>query len=260
MDYKFKTGILSGITLIAVIIISVIPPIPQNTNYHFFADSRSEHSIPNFLNVASNIPFLFIGLFGMWSVRKSSPRFRLKELSLNCFGFYLGIFFTGIGSAYYHLHPTNFTLVWDRLPMTISFMALMSVIIGDFICLKTGKRILIPLLLIGFLSIQYWVMTENRGCGDLRFYALVQYLPILLIPVILFLFKGNRLKKHYLWLMILAYGFAKLFEYYDENIFNALKIISGHTIKHLFAALAPLIFLMGIKSKSESLNESGFLS
>ena len=133
--------------------------------------------------------------------------------------------------------------------MTISFMALMSVIIGDFICLKTGKRILIPLILIGFLSIQYWVMTENRGCGDLRFYALVQYLPILLIPIILLLYKADKLKKHYLWLMILAYGFAKLFEYYDDSVFSTFKIFSGHTIKHLFAALTPLIFLKGITEK-----------
>ena len=130
MSSHFRTGILFAITLIAIIAVMVIPPIPQDLNYHVFADSRRISSIPNFWNVISNIPLVLIGITGMILSRNNRPAFRLKELSINCFVFFLGIFFTGIGSVYYHFNTNNDTLIWDRLPMTISFMAFFSIVIG----------------------------------------------------------------------------------------------------------------------------------
>lgn len=249
MTDKFKIGLLLGITLIALLIISVIPPIPQDINYHSFADKRFVKSIPNFWNVISNLPFLFIGLTGMIWVGNSRPGCIVKELNVNCFVFFMGIFFTGIGSAYYHLHPNNNSLVWDRLPMTISFMAFFSIVIADHISLSSAKKTLLPLLLIGCISIQYWVMTENKGVGDLRMYALVQYLPVLLIPIILLLYKSTHAMKPYFWSIILVYALAKFFEASDEIVFSNLKILSGHSLKHAFAALAPALFLTGLMKR-----------
>ena len=40
---------------------------------------------------------------------------------------FLGILLTGFGSAYYHLDPTISTLFWDRLPMAVSFMAILAI-------------------------------------------------------------------------------------------------------------------------------------
>src|SRR6266403_2857642 len=144
MNNRFKTGLLVGITVIAIIAIMVITPIPQDLKYHLFADDRNISTIPIFWNVISNLPFILIGIIGMLFSRSSRPGFRLKELSINCFVFFLGIFLTGIGSAYYHLDPNNTTLIWDRLPMTISFMAFFSIVIGDHIDIKSAQKILLP--------------------------------------------------------------------------------------------------------------------
>ena len=251
MNRRFKTGLLVGISLIAIIAVMFIPPIPQDLKYHAFTDDRNISSIPNFWNVLSNLPFILIGIIGMLFSRSSRPGFRLKELSINCFVFFLGIFLTGIGSAYYHLNPNNATLIWDRLPMTISFMAFFSIVIGDHIDIRSAKKILLALLIIGFIAVEYWVMTENKGHGDLRFYALVQFLPVILIPTILLFYRSTYNLKLFFWIIILLYVLAKLFEAYDQEVFHSLKFISGHSIKHLFAALTPTLLLLAMKKKQE---------
>lgn len=250
MSHRFKIAVLMGVSIAAFIAVMFIPPIAQDLKYHAFADQRTICSVPNCWNVISNIPLVLIGIAGMIFTRSSRPGFRLKELSLNCFVFFLGIFLTGIGSAYYHLNPNNDTLIWDRLPMTISFMAFFSFVIGDYIDLRSAKKILWPLLVIGFISIQYWVMTESKGHGDLRFYALIQFLPIILIPIILLLYKSAHNLRSAFWIIVLMYGLAKLFEAYDQEIFHSLKVVSGHSIKHVFAALALAVFLIGLRTKT----------
>ena len=41
------------------------PPIPQDPRFHALADARAFLGVPNFANVASNIPFLLIGIAGL---------------------------------------------------------------------------------------------------------------------------------------------------------------------------------------------------
>lgn len=235
-----KNRLLLGVTIIGISAIFFLNPIAQNPNYHFFADQRTILSVKHFWNVLSNIPFFVFGLFGMFFIFKNNNR---VSLPINSLVFYLGIFLTSIGSMYYHHQPCNQTLVWDRLPMTISFMAFFSIIIGDYICSTTGKKIQLPLILLGILSIIYWQMTKSKGHEDLRFYALIQFLPIILIPTILLLHKSeNQFRKTY-WHILILYVIAKVCEANDEFIFYHTQFISGHSLKHLAAALAPLLLL-----------------
>lgn len=247
---KIRYVILFFITFVAIVLLCISGPISQDQQYHLFADDREIIDIPNFWNVISNIPFLIIGTLGMLFIFQNNKENNIK-LWMNSFVFFIGIFFTGIGSMYYHLHPGNQTLLWDRLPMTISFMAFFSIVISNFICARSGARILIPLLLIGLMSIIYWQMTESRGHEDLRFYVLVQFLPIILIPVILVIFKANKVFKKYFWAILFTYALAKIFEMCDLLIFDITECISGHSIKHLLAAVGPAIYLLLLyKNKS----------
>jgi hypothetical protein len=241
-----KLYLLLAITAIGIAAVFFVKPIPQDHAYHNFADSRTLLHIPNCCNVLSNLPFLFIGLTGMVAVSRKKLQGIFQELKPAYLLFFAGIFLTGFGSGYYHLNPTNNTLVWDRLPMTIAFMAFFSIIIGEFISLEIGRKLLLPLLLIGAASVLYWHFTELSGHGDLRFYALVQFLPIILIPLIILLFKAKTDTNLYTWLVVLAYLIAKILETYDVQIFELTNLISGHTLKHLVASLAPLIFLIGL--------------
>ncbi len=249
---KIRYTILFFITLTGIVLLFAIGPICQDNRYHLFADDREMLDVPNFWNVISNIPFLIIGALGMLFIKHKNKDRNIKTW-LNSFVFFIGIFFTGIGSMYYHLHPTNQTLIWDRLPMTVSFMAFFSIVISKFICARSGARTLIPLVIVGLMSIIYWQMTASRGVGDLRFYALVQFLPIILIPVILVIFKFNTPLKKYFWLILFTYVMAKFFEASDLLIFDLTQCISGHSVKHIVAAIGPVIYLSVLyKSKTES--------
>lgn len=240
---SFKYSLLAAIALAGIILALSKEPIPQAPHYHGFADSRSLYGIPNFWNVMSNLPFVIIGLSGIiFLIRKRRERL----CDTGSLAFFAGIFLTGFGSVWYHLHPDNHTLIWDRLPMTIAFMAFFSITIRECLHVETGKRMLWPLLFLGMLSVYYWQLTESGGHGDLRFYFLVQFLPMLLIPLILLLFRSHGLPKLYFWLVLLAYVMAKILEMNDAEVFQ-LAGISGHTIKHLMASVAPLLFLLGLR-------------
>jgi hypothetical protein len=234
--------LLYAITAVAIIAIFFINPIRQNQDYHHFADGKNLIGINNFWNVISNLPFVIIGIYGLLLVNKSMK----KELLFpNYSWFFIGIFLTGFGSAYYHYNPNDTTLIWDRLPMTISFMSFFSIIIGTFIDEKFKKQQLYYFLSIGFASILYWVKFD-----DLKPYALVQFLPINLIILILILSHKNKEFKKYFWQIILYYIVAKILESADLWVYNHTnQIISGHSLKHLAAAVAPFVFCVFIKYK-----------
>lgn len=224
-------------------------PIPQDPAYHLFSDSRTALGIANFWNVASNLPFLLVGAAGLAYLRRYSADVCVAGLEIAYTVFFAGMLLTSIGSAYYHLAPSNETLVWDRLPMTIGFSALISIIIGEFVSVTAGRRLLIPLLLLGFGSVEYWAFTETRGLGDLRPYAIVQFLPMLMIPVILLGFPSAHGRTRYYWWMICFYLVAKLLEFLDGEIFELGHLLSGHSLKHLAAAAAPAVFLFALSRR-----------
>jgi hypothetical protein len=241
---KKQLTLLCVLSVAAVVVCFFVEPIRQDPDYHCFADVTSWLSIPNFWNVVSNLPFVLVGIIGLtkvWSTNRT-------VLRPNYAWFFAGIFLTGFGSGYYHWHPDNATLVWDRLPMTISFMSFLSVIIGEFIGSDAGKKLLYPLLALGMASIAVWVVTE-----DLRMYALVQFLPIALVLIILLLSKKALSYKKYFWLMVVFYATAKFLEGYDAPIYNlTFRTMGGHALKHLAAAAAPFVFFKFVNTKSKT--------
>ena len=237
--------LLAVLTLAAVLVALLSPAISQDPAYHFFADQRTLLGIPNFWNVISNLPFIPLGIAGVIMVRAGGPGL-LASQRLGCMIFFLGVALIGLGSGYYHLEPSNYSLVWDRLPMTLAFMAFVAVIVGENIDEGMGKMVLWPLLMIGLLSVDYWYYTELLGKGDLRLYALVQFLPMLLLPLILVLFRGPFNSNKWLWLAMLGYGASKIAEAADLPIQEAIGI-SGHSLKHLLAAAGALAFLLALK-------------
>lgn len=238
-SFRVRIGILLSITIIAVVAVIHMPPIAQDPSYHFFADSSTRFGVTNGLNVISNGLFLIAGIAGLKRVMKQKA---FAEKYMWEF-FYSCVILVGIGSAYYHLHPTNETLVWDRLPMTLAFSSLMACLVSERISLRIGKAAFVPLVIIGIYSVFYWWATEDVGAGDLRPYIIIQYLPMILLPFIILLFrKGRAWDRPYLFLLC-GYVIAKIFEWQDKYIFAVTSgSISGHTLKHIAAALAIMIF------------------
>jgi hypothetical protein len=125
-------------------------------------------------------------------------------------------------------------------------MGLFALVIGEYLSKHWANRLLKPLLLLGAGTVWYWLSTEARGVGDLRPYAVAQFLPMLLVPLIVFLRRGQSDLGPYFGLMIVFYAAAKIFEFYDATVFAAGELISGHAVKHLLAALAAASLLAGL--------------
>ena len=184
--------------------------------------------------VRSFAGFLVVGVLGWaWIGRIASPPLATHYRVL-C----TAIALVAFGSGWYHVAPSNASLMWDRLPMTVAFMALFAAVLADRISWVLGRALLWPLVVAGIASIAWWVRTEAAGAGDLRAYALVQFLPLMLIPLILLLWRQGSLAARPLWLAIAAYAVAKLVEHFDGAIFAATGLVGGHPLKHLAAALA----------------------
>lgn len=251
-----KHYVLLSITLFAIFITLLLPAIPQDVQYHEFADKREFFGIPNFFNVASNLPYLFFGLMGNYLILKQVLPALIHSLKHVYVFFFIGVALVCFGSGYYHLKPSNDTLVWDRLPMALAFMSFFTVIIAEYIHEKTARKLFIPLLILGFASVIYWYWSETTGQGDLRFYILVQFLPVLLIPVILWLFSSTYTRSYFFWLIIGCYVIAKWLELVDQLVFDALGFISGHSLKHLVSSLAPYLLYLALKTRA--LRERGY--
>lgn len=228
---------MAAITLLGILYTWMLQPIRQNLAYHSFADKHSKAGIANFANVLSNLPFLIVGVYGLWLLVSSNAGRTIKTV----YGvMFTGIFLTGIGSAYYHYAPGNSSLVFDRVPMVLVFMAFLSATIIGWINARAGIRLLGPLLVLGIASVLWWHYTELKGAGDLRLYGFIQFYPMLIIPVIFMLFaspENNRGLKWLVW-VLLWYCAAKVFELLDASIYQYTGFISGHSLKHIDAAVA----------------------
>lgn len=234
MPASYKKLVLVAVAAVAIGAMFLVDPIPQDPAYHDFADSRTLLGVPNFWNVATNIPFLLIGAAALVRARRLAS----SALHIHFMVYCIAIALVAFGSSYYHYAPSNASLVWDRLPMTVAFMALLAAVIADRLSWFAGRALLGPLVVAGIGSIAWWVRTETVGLGDLRPYAIVQFLPGLLIPLMLLFFRGDGLRDRWLWSAIAAYALAKLVEHFDGPIFDAGRIMGGHALKHVLAAVA----------------------
>ena len=247
MPHANKIKLLIGLAMLVVSAVFFIEAIPQDLAYHQFSDANSLWGIPNGWNVLSNLPFMIAGLCGLALLARLNNDAKtgvIKNISLL---FFIGLFLTGIGSGYYHLGPTNETLMWDRLPMTIAFMAFFSFVLSMHLSKRIGCLLLWPLILVGIASVLYWAFTESIGAGDLRFYAVVQFLPMLLIPAIMLMFPSGYYQSRYVWCVVGIYLAAKVSEYFDYQLYVLIGV-SGHSLKHVIAACSGIAFFYAIKS------------
>jgi hypothetical protein len=234
---KWRLGVLIGAIAVAMAVLFLVPAIPQSETYHDFADRRALMGIPNCLNVVSNAFFVFVGAWGLWTVFGGTPFSDPRERWPYA-AFFVGVTLTAFGSSWYHLNPTDATLVWDRVPMTIGFLSLVAAMLAERVSVAVGLWLLVPMIALGVASVFYWEVTQQQGRGDLRPYAFAQFGSLLILLVLVFLFPARYTRTYDLGISLALYALAKVLEVADRPIFDALQIISGHTLKHLAAALS----------------------
>lgn len=236
--------LFATIVLFAGAALLVHGPIPQDPAYHLFADARALLGVPNFWNVVSNAPFVVAGTMGLAALaRRPWPPGVLPELRVAYVALFVGSLLVGLGSGWYHLAPTNASLVWDRLPMTIAFMAFFSIVVGEHLSPSLARRALWPLVAIGMASVAWWAWAD-----DLRPYALVQFAPALLVPVMMLRHRSALDGAAPLWIVLASYVAAKLLEHWDVAIDGVLGF-SGHPLKHVAASVAMFAMVAAMRRR-----------
>jgi hypothetical protein len=250
---SWKDGVLFLFFLGAVVTVYFLDEIPEKPEWFLYADHRLLMGIANFGDVASNIFFIFIGAWGikfLLKLQATSSPFEFSWERAAPATFFVGVFLTGIGSAWYHLDPTSQRLVWDRLPMTLAFMGIICMLTSDRIHPRAGFKMLLPLVILGMASVVWWYWTDTNGQGDLRPYAIVQFFPMLGMPFVLLLYPGRYTNQGGYWGILVCYAVAKIFELYDHEVYRTLTCVSGHSIKHMVAAVGAGCVLRMLKKRT----------
>ena len=217
----------------------VLPAVPQIANYHAFADQRLLWGVPHAMDVLSNVPFAFLGVWGLLLIARRSPgrvdiRWGLAAL------FFGGLVVTSIGSTVYHWQPDNWGLAWDRAGMVAAFAGLLGLACADRISLRCGTVAAALVMLVGPMAVGFWYQT-----GNLVPWSLVQGGGMLLVVLLALMRPVPGAWNLPLGSVIALYAVAKLLEVGDHAVFGwTLGLISGHSLKHVAAALAALPVLI----------------
>lgn len=240
LNSRTRLGLLIGVSAAFIIALFFIPRVPLGPDYHIFADQRMFLDVPNCLDVLSNIPFVLVGAWGVISLLRMSrsSSFLESRERIPYLVFFAGVALTGIGSGWYHLVPVHSRLIWDLLPMTFSFTSLLSAVVVERISVKVGLWMLVPLNALGAASVLYLHLTALGGHGNLGPYLFVEFFPVIPIAMMVVLFPPRYTRTGDLGIAFFCFVLAKFFELLDRQIYSLGSIISGHSLKHLTAALA----------------------
>ena len=213
----------------------MIGPIPQDQAYHRFADVRAFLGIPNFADVSSSLALVLVGVAGICLLsRAADSRSSGPDEWRAYWWFFCAVALAGVGSAYYHLAPDDARLAWDRLPIAVAFMCLLSALISERLRIAPGWTLLAVLAFLGAASVLYW-----SAFDDLRPYALVQFGSFAAMVVLCAWYPSRYSQGWAIFAVAALYGLAKLCELRDPLIYQLTGgFVSGHTIKHLLSAAA----------------------
>ena len=249
--FDWRYGLLIAIALILGVLAIYFSPIKQSRNFYDYADQSVLLGIPHFWDVISNLGFLVVGIIGLIEHKRKSLAL-VPSMSFAYQLFFIGLIGAFLGSSFYHWVPGAFSLMIDRIPITVCFISLYCIIIAEYLSPKLGKAMLFPMLAYGVVSVIYWYMTDiTTGRGDMAPYVLVQLLPIIHIPLIVWLYPNKYYPtRNYLYALVL-YVVCKWAESNDDELHAITSLLSGHTIKHILAAVAGYYIYLGWKKTAK---------
>ena len=252
-----KLFAIALLTIAALLAVAAMSPIPQPERYHDFADQRTVLGVPHALNVVSNLGFLIVGVVGLRRLSKSGASFADARERRPYAVFFASLVGVAFGSSYYHHAPSHGSLFWDRLPMSLASISLLSAVLVEGLGPRIGLRLFPWLAAAGPLSVVYWMWSERAGVGDLRLYGLVHFYPMLLIPLLMAMFAPRYTRGRDLLVVLAIYAVALVAERLDREAFAAGGWISGHSLKHVLAAVAAGWAIRMLRLRSRAAGASG---
>lgn len=215
---------------------------------HSFVDARTLWGIPNAIDVLSNLTFLVLGSWGLWTLRRVPNLQGATRQSLGLF--FIGLILTCLASSYYHLAPSVWGLAIDRAGMTVAFAGVLALACAEHVSQRAARWMWPALLTAGFfaIGIQYelgaiapWVVVQFGGIAVVLW---ASTMPRQTGAI------GLR------WSALIGmYAVAKVLEMGDDAVFHASQgLVSGHSLKHIAASLAalPVIFALRHNVKQQA--------
>jgi hypothetical protein len=229
MSSAAKTGICALVTAVLLVLIRDRLSFDPATYSAGFADQETHLGIPNFWNVATNLGFAVLGVAGIAGSRRFPEIYR--GLGVAFAAAVLGVAF---GSSYFHYAPSPTTLFWDQLPMSVGFALFTGMVVADRASPRVGRIIGTALSIVGALS----VWNIYYGSGATGYYLAVQFGSLIFAILTLLATPKHRMRTELIFAGLVAYIVAKVLETNDHRVFDAIQVLSGHSLKHLAATLA----------------------
>ncbi|MFO1263733.1 MAG: hypothetical protein U1E84_10415 [Rhodoferax sp.] len=218
------------------------PSVAQFDHYHAFADQRPWLGLPCAFDVLSNLPFAVLGCWGMLRLRNGQGSQPAGEQRILAALFFAGLVLTALCSGWYHLRANDAGLAVDRLGMVSAFAGLLGLAAADRISTRAGMWTAGTVMALGPITVLVWFSN-----GNLLPWSLLQGGGMLLIVLLALRQPLPRTWGLPLAAVIAWYVLAKALELGDHAVFDLTQgLVSGHTLKHVAAALAawPVIALM----------------
>lgn len=254
-----ERGLLFTFALLALVaLLGPVLPAADVAIASVFADNRAWHGLPNAMDVLSNLPFLLIGCWGLYRLNRidrahqqalaqfplAPPASDPPDNTLDCaWLFFAGLIATAAGSAFYHLLPDAPRLAADRAGMAVAFAGLIGIAVCERVSQRAGWPAAWFVLTAGLLAAE--VVQET---GNVLPWALVQFGGMALVLTLALASPMRGAVGLKLGWVIFFYAVAKAFELADHQVYEATgQLISGHSLKHLVAALAGLPVLAALR-------------
>ena len=213
---------------------ALLPATGLPAGYHDFADQRTLLGLPHALDVLSNLPFAVMGAWGLWWLRRV-PLDRLGTAQRGLAGlFFIGLIATAFCSSGYHLDPHDAGLCIDRVCMSLAFAGLLGLAAADRISARAG----VALAALVAVAAPATALVAWLG-GNMTPWAVLQGGGLVLLAALALRRPQPRALGFSIIGVIAFYAVAKALELADAPVFALTQqLISGHSAKHLVAALA----------------------
>jgi hypothetical protein len=108
----------------------------------------------------------------------------------------------------------------------------------DRLAVRAGLALLLPLLALGAASVLHWRATERLGGGNVLPYAILQGASVVMLLLLAWANPSRYSGGTDVYWVFAGYVLAKVFEAADHETYAVGHVLSGHTLKHLVAAVA----------------------
>lgn len=213
---------------------ALLPATGLPAGYHDFADQRTLLGLPHALDVLSNLPFAAMGAWGLWWLRRVPlDRLGTAQRGLAVL-FFVGLMATAFCSSSYHLDPHDAGLCIDRVGMSLAFAGLLGLAAADRISARAG----VALAALVAVAAPATALVAWLG-GNMTPWAVLQGGGLVLLAALALRRPQPRALGFSIIGVIAFYAVAKALELADAPVFALTQqLISGHSAKHLVAALA----------------------